>query len=291
MILFIIAIPFLKLYAGDHVQIRALGCAATEAVRSELKCSNSLALVPVNQSEVGWPLLRKKFIFKNSRNCYLERSNMSVVEWAMRLPSRYTAVSSPVHPNHKAISSDINVASSLTSNSGPLVPSETNLIKPSPSICEAEKKIPTEFESLKEKYSSVCTLFSYKELVHITSDFAQGDLLFTSFILSFVMLLFDLIMFCVTNAENMIGRGGNSHVYKGCCSDGKELAVKILKKSEEIKKEFVSEIEIITALKNNNIISLVGFCFEDDNLILVYDYLPRGSLEEVLHGMFSKLDS
>lgn len=94
-----------------------------------------------------------------------------------------------------------------------------------------------------------------------------------------------------TNAENMIGRGGNSHVYKGCCSDGKELAVKILKKSEEIKKEFVSEIEIITALKNNNIISLVGFCFEDDNLILVYDYLPRGSLEEVLHGMFSKLDS
>nr|CAD1842054.1 unnamed protein product [Ananas comosus var. bracteatus] len=248
---------------GDHVQIRALGYVATEAARSELKCSNSLALVPVNKSEVGWPLLRKKFILKNSRNCYLERSNMSVVEWAMRLPSRYTAVSSPVHPNHKAISSDINVASSLTSNSGPLVPSETNLIKPSPSICEVEKKIPTEFESLKEKYSSVCTLFSYKELVHITSDFAQ---------------------------ENMIGRGGNSHVYKGCCSDGKELAVKILKKSEEIKKEFVSEIEIITALKNNNIISLVGFCFEDDNLILVYDYLPRGSLEEVLHGETKRSD-
>lgn len=115
---------------------------------------------------------------------------MSVVEWAMRLPSRYTAVSSPVHPNHKAISSDINVASSLTSNSGPLVPSETNLIKPSPSICEVEKKIPTEFESLKEKYSSVCTLFSYKELVHITSDFTQGDLfsiIFSSLILSYLL--------------------------------------------------------------------------------------------------------
>ena len=44
--------------------------------------------------------------------------------------------------------------------------------------------------------------------------------------------------------------------------------------------EFVLEIEIITPL---NIISLFGFCFEDNHLLLVYDFLSRGSLEENLH--------
>ena len=82
----------------------------------------------------------------------------------------------------------------------------------------------------------------------------------------------------------MVGRGGSSQVYKGCLSDGKELAVKLLKPSEDILKEFVSEIEIITTLHNKNIISLYGFCLENDKLILVYDFLSRGSLEEILHG-------
>ncbi|XP_024973206.1 probable receptor-like serine/threonine-protein kinase At5g57670 isoform X3 [Cynara cardunculus var. scolymus] len=88
----------------------------------------------------------------------------------------------------------------------------------------------------------------------------------------------------VGEKENMIGRGGNSEVYKGCLPDGRELAVKILKTSEDVLKEFVLEIEIITALHHENIISLFGFCFEDSKLLLVYDLLSRGSLEDNLHG-------
>lgn len=90
----------------------------------------------------------------------------------------------------------------------------------------------------------------------------------------------------------MIGKGGSSQVFKGCLPDGKELAVKILKQSEDVVREFVLEIEIITALSHKNIISLFGFCFEDNRLLLVYDFLSRGSLEENLHGMliiFSKI--
>ncbi|CAN1234586.1 Protein kinase STUNTED [Linum perenne] len=84
--------------------------------------------------------------------------------------------------------------------------------------------------------------------------------------------------------QNLIGRGGSSQVYKGCLPDGQELAVKILKPSEDVIKEFVLEIEIITALHHKNIISLLGFCFEDNkHLLLVYDLLSRGSLEENLH--------
>ena len=83
----------------------------------------------------------------------------------------------------------------------------------------------------------------------------------------------------------MIGKGGSSRVYRGILPDGKELAVKILKPSADVLKQFVSEIEIITSLNHPNIISLFGFCFEDNNLLLVYDLLSRGSLEDNLHGI------
>lgn len=61
--------------------------------------------------------------------------------------------------------------------------------------------------------------------------------------------------------------------------------MKLLKPSEDVMKEFVSEIEIITTLHHKNIISLFGFCFENDNLILVYDLVSRGCLEDILHGI------
>lgn len=88
----------------------------------------------------------------------------------------------------------------------------------------------------------------------------------------------------VLTSENIVGKGGSSLVYRGCLSDGKEIAVKILKPSEDILKEFVSEIEVITTLDHKNVISLFGFGFEDNNLLLVYEYLSRGSLEDNLHG-------
>ncbi|RWW31521.1 hypothetical protein BHE74_00056303, partial [Ensete ventricosum] len=82
---------------------------------------------------------------------------------------------------------------------------------------------------------------------------------------------------------NLIGNGGSSSVYKGHLSDGKELAVKILKPSEVAVKEFVSEIEIITTLHHKHIIPLLGFCMENNSLMLVYEYVSQGNLEEILH--------
>lgn len=82
----------------------------------------------------------------------------------------------------------------------------------------------------------------------------------------------------------MIGKGGSSRVYKGCLQDGKEIAVKILKQTEDVLKEFVLEIEIIMKLNHKNIISLFGFCFDAVHLVLVYDLIARGSLEENLYG-------
>ncbi|KAF7071379.1 hypothetical protein CFC21_076707, partial [Triticum aestivum] len=82
----------------------------------------------------------------------------------------------------------------------------------------------------------------------------------------------------------VVGKGGASHVYSGRCEDGKELAVKVLKSSAEVMKEFVGEIGIVSSVEHKNAMALVGFCAERGKLMLVYDYMRRGSLEEILHG-------
>lgn len=148
-------------------------------------------------------------------------------------------------------------SSELNGETGAIVPVDKEMWSPPSSPSSTRRSLPEELEGLHEMYSATCRLFQYEELVLATSKFKP---------------------------ENMIGKGGNSQVYRGRLPDGKELAVKILKHSEDVLKEFVMEIEIITALHHKNIISLFGFCFEENNLLLVYDFLSRGSLEENLHG-------
>jgi serine/threonine protein kinase len=91
-------------------------------------------------------------------------------------------------------------------------------------------------------------------------------------------------MNCLCCAERLVGKGGASRVYRGCTGDGKELAVKVLKPSDDVMKDFISEIDILSSVEHRNAVSLVGFCVDGGRLMLVYDYMPRGSLEEMLHG-------
>ncbi|CAN6896518.1 unnamed protein product [Brassica oleracea] len=106
-------------------------------------------------------------------------------------------------------------------------------------------------------FSTSCRSFKYKELVSVTSNFSP---------------------------DNFIGKGGSSRVIRGYLTNGREVAVKILKQTKSILKDFAAEIDIITTLNHKNVISLLGYCFENNNLLLVYNYLSRGSLEENLHG-------
>ncbi|GMG99306.1 hypothetical protein Nepgr_001146 [Nepenthes gracilis] len=148
-------------------------------------------------------------------------------------------------------------SSDLDHESGAIVPvSNETLSHHTPPLTNS-RCLPIELEGLHENYLSTCRVFKYQELQLAILNFSPG---------------------------NLIGKGGSSRVYRGCLSDRKELAVKILKHSEEMLKEFILEIEIITSLHHKNIMSLFGFCFEGDNLLLVYDFLPKGSLEENLHG-------
>ncbi|KAG8091089.1 hypothetical protein GUJ93_ZPchr0011g27867 [Zizania palustris] len=223
-----------KLRCGHGQDDRCVSRAVTTPISSPAPPKEvSLALVPVKvnlceSAEVatGLPFLRKKFL-PDRKPSLRDKSKMSVVQRAMWLPSRV------------------------------IVPSRSKSGTSSVVIKELDKEIPEELTSVKEKFPSVYSSFSYSELVKITSDFSP---------------------------ECLIGQGGSSQVYKGCLTNGKELAVKVLKYSEERLKEFVSEIEIVSSLSHKNIISLAGFCFKGSDLLLVYEYSKRGSLEEMLHS-------
>ncbi|KAK7404382.1 hypothetical protein VNO78_05242 [Psophocarpus tetragonolobus] len=86
------------------------------------------------------------------------------------------------------------------------------------------------------------------------------------------------------SSENLVGKGGSNRVYKGVLPDGKPIAVKVLQSSKEAWKDFALEVEIISSLKHRSIAPLLGICIENNSLISVYDYFPKGSLEENLHG-------
>ncbi len=73
-------------------------------------------------------------------------------------------------------------------------------------------------------------------------------------------------------------------MYKGRLPCGRSVAVKILKSYKEAWIDFFSEMNIISTLKHKQITPLIGVCVEENFLISVYDFFPKGSLEEKLHG-------
>ncbi|CAK9256543.1 unnamed protein product [Sphagnum jensenii] len=89
---------------------------------------------------------------------------------------------------------------------------------------------------------------------------------------------------------NLVGRGGGSEVYRGELQDGKLVAIKCLNQAGlQAEEELLTEIEINTCLSHANIVSLTGYCVEPAHLILVYDFLPEGTLDDHLHGGEKKL--
>ncbi|RID45018.1 hypothetical protein BRARA_I01776 [Brassica rapa] len=84
---------------------------------------------------------------------------------------------------------------------------------------------------------------------------------------------------------NKLGEGGFGSVYKGTLNDGREIAVKVLPVgSRQGKGQFVAEIIAISAVMHRNLVKLYGCCFERHHRLLIYEYLPNGSLDYALFG-------
>lgn len=100
--------------------------------------------------------------------------------------------------------------------------------------------------------------FSYEELLQVTNGFSE---------------------------QNLLGEGGFGSVYKGCLSNGREVAVKQLKVGGgQGEREFRAEVEIISRVHHRHLVSLVGYCISDHQRLLVYDYVPNNTLYYHLHG-------
>lgn len=53
--------------------------------------------------------------------------------------------------------------------------------------------------------------------------------------------------------------------------------------------EFKTEIELLSRVHHKNVVNLVGFCFEQGEQLLVYDYIPNGTLKDALSGIYMYL--
>ncbi|KAL2324343.1 hypothetical protein Fmac_023401 [Flemingia macrophylla] len=106
-------------------------------------------------------------------------------------------------------------------------------------------------------------------------------------------LQFDLTLIeAATNKfsqENMIGKGGFGEVYKGILPDGRPIAVKRLStNSSQGSDEFKNEILLIAKLQHRNLAELIGFCLEEHEKILIYEYMSNGSLDNFLFDIQQK---
>ncbi|KAG0619177.1 hypothetical protein M758_4G121800 [Ceratodon purpureus] len=97
------------------------------------------------------------------------------------------------------------------------------------------------------------------------------------------------VMAATKNNAKMLGRGGFGPVYYGRLATGQEVAVKVSAKgSEQGYEEFINEIELLTRVHHKNLVSLVGYCDEGENLMLLYEFMPKGTVQEHLYGLGAK---
>ncbi|TVU18216.1 hypothetical protein EJB05_34300, partial [Eragrostis curvula] len=93
----------------------------------------------------------------------------------------------------------------------------------------------------------------------------------------------------ILKAFNIIGKGGFGEVYKGLLSDQQVAVKKPINVDVAQKEQFANEVIIQSCVIHKNIVKLIGCCLEVDVPMLVYEFISKGSLDNILHGDNEKL--
>ncbi|TVU15216.1 hypothetical protein EJB05_38724, partial [Eragrostis curvula] len=114
------------------------------------------------------------------------------------------------------------------------------------------------FEKMKSERGISFTVFTEAELIKATDNYDKS---------------------------RVIGKGGNGTVYKGIVKNNVPIAIKRCSLiGERQKKEFGQEMLILSQINHKNIVKLVGCCLEVEVPMLVYEFIPKGTLYELIHG-------
>ncbi|CAL5015916.1 unnamed protein product [Urochloa decumbens] len=114
------------------------------------------------------------------------------------------------------------------------------------------------FERMKSENGLAFTVFTESELTQATNNYDNS---------------------------RIIGKGGHGTVYKGTVKDSMAVAIKRCALIDERqKKEFGQEMLILSQINHKNIVKLVGCCLEVEVPMLVYEFIPNGTLFELIHG-------
>ncbi|XP_024441635.1 proline-rich receptor-like protein kinase PERK8 isoform X3 [Populus trichocarpa] len=88
--------------------------------------------------------------------------------------------------------------------------------------------------------------------------------------------------------KNLMGFGKFGEVYKGLLNNGMVVAIK--KRPGAPSPEFVDEVRYLSPIQHRNLVTLLGYCQENDLQFLVYEYIPSGSVSNHLYGPGQTLD-
>lgn len=84
---------------------------------------------------------------------------------------------------------------------------------------------------------------------------------------------------------NVIGNGGYGVVYRGILIDGTVVAIKVLQREgKQWERSFRLEVDLLSRLHSPYLVELLGYCADQHHRLLIFDYMPNGSLQQHLHS-------